>query len=573
MIKIKFEHGGQFQLQKNKLCYDKKLSFGIERVDPDLLSRIELVGMLEEKGITDVRELWYCQKGKKIFEGLKEIKSDRDIVELCDNVGKSKLVVVFVVQADQESPLKYLIATPTLPAKRQEKESLVHQPLEICGPISSSTSIPSKNKGKKPLETPIPNPNIKEGEIEEGDEQKDEEDLDDSSDSDGDVNGSDSSDIGEEYLPPPFASDSEDDQFFSQNVDRDVYEEELNCDEVEDETDVLNVRVEDDGYASHSTDEDGTKRKRFPQFNPLVDFKGKIQLCTGMIFATKDIFRKALAQYSIENGGDYYFLHNDNLRVSVYCLNKCKCPLKSGRKVCVPGCMDKFCGFKANARRMKVDGSFQLKSFEPKHSCGWQQDNRKVTATWLAEKYLEHYREDPQWRIKFFISTIKREYNVIVGYHKAWKARFRAIMMTQGFAPKQYAKVYDYAGEIMKRNPGSSVFIKPELGPERPLFQRLYVCLDACKRGFLAGCRPVVGLDGCHLKGAYTGQMFTAVAMDGNHHIFPIAFAVVEAERKDTWIWFIENLMNDIGGKPLTFMSDRQKVSFITCLWCIKMCI
>ena len=70
----------------------------------------------------------------------------------------------------------------------------------------------------------------------------------------------------------------------------------------------------------------------------------------------------------------------------------------------------------------------------------------------------------------------------------------------------------------------------------------------------------MIGIDGCHLKGAYTGQIFTAVAMDGNQHIFPIAFAVVEAERKDTWIWFLENLMNDIGGNPITFISDRQKV-------------
>ncbi|CAB4309835.1 unnamed protein product [Prunus armeniaca] len=33
-----------------------------------------------------------------------------------------------------------------------------------------------------------------------------------------------------------------------------------------------------------------------------------------------------------------------------------------------------------------------------------------------------------------------------------------------------------------------------------PLFERLYVCLDACKKDFLAGCRPIIGVDGCHLK-------------------------------------------------------------------------
>ncbi|GAU46358.1 hypothetical protein TSUD_325000 [Trifolium subterraneum] len=43
-----------------------------------------------------------------------------------------------------------------------------------------------------------------------------------------------------------------------------------------------------------------------------------------------------------------------------------------------------------------------------------------------------------------------------------------------------------------------------------PQFRRFYVCLDACKRGFNAGCRPFIGLDGCFLKGYYGGQLLSA---------------------------------------------------------------
>ncbi|CAL8081845.1 unnamed protein product [Prunus armeniaca] len=55
-----------------------------------------------------------------------------------------------------------------------------------------------------------------------------------------------------------------------------------------------------------------------------------------------------------------------------------------------------------------------------------------------------------------------------------------------------------------------------------------------CKKWFLEGCRSVIGVDGCHLTGPYTGQVLTAVGVDGNNGMFPIAYAVVEAENKSS---------------------------------------
>ena len=73
------------------------------------------------------------------------------------------------------------------------------------------------------------------------------------------------------------------------------------------------------------------------------------------------------------------------------------------------------------------------------------------------------------------------------------------------------------------------------------------MCLEACKTGFLAGCRPMIGLDGCFLKGQYGGQLLAAVGQDGNNSFYPIAIAVVHIECKDTWSWFLEKLLKDIG--------------------------
>ncbi|KAK9986750.1 hypothetical protein SO802_031701 [Lithocarpus litseifolius] len=46
--------------------------------------------------------------------------------------------------------------------------------------------------------------------------------------------------------------------------------------------------------------------------------------------------------------------------------------------------------------------------------------------------------------------------------------------------------------------------------------------------------RPFIGVDGCHLKGEYPGQILTAVGKDGNNGVDPIAFVVVEVETKDS---------------------------------------
>jgi hypothetical protein len=53
----------------------------------------------------------------------------------------------------------------------------------------------------------------------------------------------------------------------------------------------------------------------------------------------------------------------------------------------------------------------------------------------------------------------------------------------------------------------------------------MYICLEACKRGFKFGCRPMLCLDACHLKGEYGGQLLCAIGIDGNDDMFPIAYA------------------------------------------------
>ncbi|XP_065638809.1 uncharacterized protein LOC136071437 [Quercus suber] len=96
----------------------------------------------------------------------------------------------------------------------------------------------------------------------------------------------------------------------------------------------------------------------------------------------------------------------------------------------------------------------------------------------------------------------------------------------------------------------------------QPKFKRMYVRFNAQKVGFLGGCRPFIGLDGCHIKHKFGGQILSATAKDANDNIFPVAMVVVELETRESWIEFLEIFADDIERPEelqLVFISDRQK--------------
>ena len=348
------------------------------------------------------------------------------------------------------------------------------------------------------------------------------------------------------------------DKEIDEENNRDIY---VNDDELESDDDLGALNVDEEGIVSCAT------------FNPEVDFKGKINLSLGLKFPSIYVFRKALRYHAIECGYNYYYLHNGRSRITVYCYNRCDC-LKSKARIvnCVCG-KDKRCYFKVHAKKLKDEETFQIRSYIPEHTCGHQHINNKVTALYLAEKYVEDWRENPNWDLRAFKKRVNRELGCEVKYSKCYMAKRIAKKMIVGDASEEYSRVWDYAEAIRRFNPGSTAIVKCiGIDTPPPLFQRMYICLPACKEGFVAGCRPILGVDGAHLKGEFPGVLMTAVGKDGNNNIFPIAWAVVETENVETWTWFLNLLVEDlmsvspssscarVGCEDFTFMSDRQKV-------------
>ncbi|WOK98488.1 hypothetical protein Cni_G07200 [Canna indica] len=118
---------------------------------------------------------------------------------------------------------------------------------------------------------------------------------------------------------------------------------------------------------------------------------------------------------------------------------------------------------------------------------------------------------------------------------KAYRIKWKALRRLRGSVEDHYAMLGSYLAQLRCVNPTNlfSIVCNREFASSPPVFQRLYIGFEGLKKGFLNGCRPIIGFDGCFIKTFLGGQLLSAVGRDGNYQMFPIAWAVVEGENYD----------------------------------------
>ncbi|WVZ23701.1 hypothetical protein V8G54_002245 [Vigna mungo] len=302
-------------------------------------------------------------------------------------------------------------------------------------------------------------------------------------------------------------------------------------------SDVEDSEGEEDGGSSK-------KKTTFPTFTMPRNMDG-YKWEVGTFFAEKKEFMDGIRTYALSNGRNMKFIKNDKKRIIVKCLGgKGKCNWYA------------YCAFRIDVN------AWQLRKVVDSHSCSRDFNVKLMTSKWLSERMEKSVRENPTMKVMDIRDKVTRKWNVGISRNMAFRARAMAKDKIEGSFHEQYRRLYDYGHELLKTNPGSTVQIKVDNINGEVIFQRFYACLKACNDSFVS-CRPIVGLDGCFLKTKYGGELLTAVGRDGNEQMLPIAYAVVEVENKETWTWFMQLLIEDLGGKDvcagITFMLDQQK--------------
>ena len=190
-----------------------------------------------------------------------------------------------------------------------------------------------------------------------------------------------------------------------------------------------------------------------------------------------------------------------------------------------------------------------------------------VTPQWIGRHYISEIATKPKMKLKEMVLDIKQKYRCVVSIGQVRRAKEWAKEFIEGKLTEHYARIWDYANELRRSNPGSTCKFCVTRNPDgKNYFHRIYIGFKALIDGWKGGCRRVIGLDGCFLKGQVKGELLTAIGRDANNQVYPIAWAVVDVENKDNWTWFMELLRYDLDlgrGNGLVVISDQHKVTFL----------
>lgn len=273
---------------------------------------------------------------------------------------------------------------------------------------------------------------------------------------------------------------------------------------------------------------------------------GDINFVEWDIFLDKEHLMQTITDYSIQEQADLVTVKVDSGRYTTMCVNE-------------------ECQWRIHASVLPDNVSWVIKTLISPHTCQRLEHNPMANIKWLMMKILEDVRANFEVPIKTLVQVCLERFGVNVPKSTMYKARAAAVKLIQGSHDESYGMLPHYIYVIKDKNPEAYAFISwLNEGPERPLtFRRMYISFDAQFKGFIKGCRPLIGVDGCHLKGSFNGCLLSAIALDGNQQIFPLAYAVVSEESSDNWDYFFKCLkltLASSGREDWTFMSDRMRV-------------
>ena len=228
----------------------------------------------------------------------------------------------------------------------------------------------------------------------------------------------------------------------------------------------------------------------------------------GQTFNDAAHFRRVIKNYCISQKWEFKYERNDGNKIAVICSSE--------------GCM-----WRVYASFHKVDRTFGIRRCNLVHSCGSNvlsgRDNPKANARWIAHHIQEKVRTDPNYKVKNARTDLKKDFGVEINYQKAWNAREIALREIHGNDCDSFNKLRWFCDAVKESNPGSVADL--DSCTEKGKFRRIFIAFHSCIAGFIQGCRPMLFLDGTHIKSKWKGVILTAVAKDANDGLVTVAYA------------------------------------------------
>ena len=171
----------------------------------------------------------------------------------------------------------------------------------------------------------------------------------------------------------------------------------------------------------------------------------------------------------------------------------------------------------------KISWNFELNHEFKGVNCVFKnlgRDNIKMDCKELAIDF----RDDPNMSLGNVRQKLQDRYGLTgLPKCKLFRARLKAKGGTVVARTEEFINLRCYGNMVLIANLGNKAIIRSDVIAHPPHFKRLFICLQASIPGFVAGCRPVIGLDGCHLKLPYGGILLAAIGMEANlQFLFPL---------------------------------------------------
>ena len=194
------------------------------------------------------------------------------------------------------------------------------------------------------------------------------------------------------------------------------------------------------------------------------------------------------------------------------------------------------------------------------HTCSNENKAREASVSWLSRRVKDIVKEDPTLSAKKLQKRLEKQYSIELSYWKVWTAKKIAMNALHGTWEESFTMLWRFKAALEESCPGSIVEIDCKKIKGKMHFSRMFVSIRACVDGFLAGCRPYLGVDSTHLTGKYKGQLAAATAIDGHNRMYPVAYGIFFKETNANWAWFMDNLRRAVGTPPgLTIHTDACK--------------